>query len=1497
MSARINRNTSLLRIMACVENQNFATRRLLKDFKEMQSCQDTTFNVSCAPLDDDLFVWHGNLSAPEGSNWEGSLYHFELRFPQNYPIQPPSLKLFSEIDHPCVMSQSICLDLFNPPQKDGRGWSPAYTVQSILLQLQSFLFESLPVAESDKEAKHRKNREAKLIKKANEFECSGCQHRGKINPYPPTKEANPDSLIQTKSPLSLFQEGLICFHTKLTKDECPLGLGLSVERIARTGNMHYCNPLPDLISLKAFNKLGIRQGFSLEKFDYWIPLHLAKADWPKTLHLAKRSLSFIKTHNAKRLHEDQVEEIMIRVVASLLIKTADLKTHPSCNMLQSLVFMHGLALALMREYPNVRTKIESRLEQFINDPEQRVKDNTPNILHVLIYLFFTDKYTFAQVIGPYSLEQIDRQIFWLLKKIPELQNTEIKELDSSKVEVLFKSQAVSYSLVVMACQYLKHIKSRWNNWTVFLDYLETHSSKLPEDLENSIQKKLYFAVEHLQSFDEYYDLTDQPRKSLTDLVATLKTAIASSKSKKYHGDDSRDAVPSGPDQIKALPFKQQSLKQYISEKKLTEADDSEWRKRSLERWSKVNRYYQSMGLNLATPGEIASLLDTLLPKDYLIGSETQDAKTSFDKLCRIPIPTSPVLVDYYGADFTWRELYLKLSIEEDVLFINQSEDIVGLYETVEVSADHVKSLTLMITDSNNLKSKYYYLTKTLGLLKNLKSLTLVGVGLSIISTKALLAISKGLANLYKAGGTLDKLTFRNFLIGASTDSASCMLDIFQQCSNIKALEVRKSDVLAVKGGEFLSRLVSQSTTLLSLYFDDALTSDSVGQHLADGLMRNNRLQVMTVANHSNIGTSVANIVYNLAFSASLKFLEISANRIGDRATFIYNLQKFISINQSVQTVILNDLSQIPDSLTLEFFKSIASSTSLESLSISSSASNSGKSFLSGVGAQLFGFALSLNAHKGGKLRNLYVRNLFTPQSIRVFAESLYYTQNMVDQWFGSKLNSESQSNVEASRHNYMCNLKVLDIEGANISQTFDTGLWTKIKNRIVVGKNYKMDASLILFSILTQLTHLGLRNCSINEKTLEAIKFVLEHGYFEKSNTPTFSPKDTKIEFLDLAFNPLKKEGAKVLATLSPKFTHLTTLVVNHCKLGVSGANSLAKSALVTNLAVFDLFCNRIDVDGIRSLGNYLKSTTKLRAIDLGFNRIKDEGLNQLASALEASQNKSLVYLGLRFNLFGFNPFEAFLNTLKNKTSTRVLLIKRNLIDDYFLEQIKQSMKDAPSLSYIDLLDKQEFFTEERTARTIWIPGCDGDVGQVSSVLSKIDPNIRVLNVVKRTGRTYPNKQKGHVFAYAELSGPAASAKILKKLAKDKKKRTGLAVVMKKAKMAGTANYYYNKYISDKSKSITNIFRPTGTADRRSAGTPMRRGQMATRGGMTMRGGLPVVQMMPMMPMMMMARGSDRRLTYRGRDRGRDRRRSRSSSRSRSRSRDRSESEEAMPRY
>ena len=216
----------------------------MKDLKEIEEESVPTVGVYARPLDNDMFTWHCVMRGPPDTPYAGGVYHLELNFTELYPIQPPSVTLLTPITHPNVIGGTICLDMLQTTSKKlYEGWTSAYSIQSILMQLQSFLFKEPSQSQYDQIRKE--------VDKANEYQYTRKEARGQKQMIPFTaSESNPDFFILQKSEQELLKEEMVCFHTKLTIDQkAILGAGISITRLPRTGEIRSVSSAMDILSL------------------------------------------------------------------------------------------------------------------------------------------------------------------------------------------------------------------------------------------------------------------------------------------------------------------------------------------------------------------------------------------------------------------------------------------------------------------------------------------------------------------------------------------------------------------------------------------------------------------------------------------------------------------------------------------------------------------------------------------------------------------------------------------------------------------------------------------------------------------------------------------------------------------------------------------------------------------------------------------------------------------------------------------------------------------------------------------------------------------------------------------------------------------------------------------------------------------------------------------------------------------------------------------------
>ncbi|KAH0787301.1 putative ubiquitin-conjugating enzyme E2 N [Histomonas meleagridis] len=97
--------------------------------------------ISGSPCEDNYRNFKIIIEGPQGTPYQGGLFHLELFLPENYPLDPPKARFLTKIYHPNIDKIGrICLDVL----KADKGWTPALNISTILLSIQSLLCEPNP---------------------------------------------------------------------------------------------------------------------------------------------------------------------------------------------------------------------------------------------------------------------------------------------------------------------------------------------------------------------------------------------------------------------------------------------------------------------------------------------------------------------------------------------------------------------------------------------------------------------------------------------------------------------------------------------------------------------------------------------------------------------------------------------------------------------------------------------------------------------------------------------------------------------------------------------------------------------------------------------------------------------------------------------------------------------------------------------------------------------------------------------------------------------------------------------------------------------------------------------------------------------------------------------------------------------------------------------------------------------------------------------------------
>jgi ubiquitin-conjugating enzyme E2 D/E len=113
-----------------------AVSRITKELKDIKN--KPPVGISVGEKKDNLYEWDAAIIGPSETPYDGAVFCLKIIFPKNYPFAAPKVSFVTPIYHCNVYKGNICLDIL----KDS--WSPALTIEKVLLSISSLLAEPNP---------------------------------------------------------------------------------------------------------------------------------------------------------------------------------------------------------------------------------------------------------------------------------------------------------------------------------------------------------------------------------------------------------------------------------------------------------------------------------------------------------------------------------------------------------------------------------------------------------------------------------------------------------------------------------------------------------------------------------------------------------------------------------------------------------------------------------------------------------------------------------------------------------------------------------------------------------------------------------------------------------------------------------------------------------------------------------------------------------------------------------------------------------------------------------------------------------------------------------------------------------------------------------------------------------------------------------------------------------------------------------------------------------
>lgn len=508
-----------------------AIQRIYKDLNEITESPIEGLSI-VIPDENNPFELRANILILDGL-YKDILLHLIMTLAHEYPLKAPKLKIapgqdFGHEFHHHVFGNpqngyTICIDLldhgfFSTGQKTG--WTPAYTLSTILMQMQIFFAKDhdlihLPTKKMIEDLKSNCLKYQALIKTTNGTIITHSYNQ----PYPPlikTPSKKPETnqdLIKKK----IAFERLTCYLTRNnpSETEFPLGYPMDLSRdvydrinitplleiLSYEGYMTQLASSPEKIfQSKSFDYYNLRTAMGAN-YNYWFPLYINETLYQKNKQYIFNAISVVKYGIEGVKNNDFVPELILSIFPCLMNKMIvalqEGSLHQSYSSIEAYCHFLRLFHRLLIEFPHLQTQIDDKVENTLKNNEERNKKNLGDMGEFLILLAFS-RFSFQnkEIWSELIKEYISRQFLWVILKIDkqikgsdskfflgeemEIQKRNILffyQMNGSEMDEFYKASKISNNLLLFNYTASRHFLA---NKSIFIEKIDNNYGVIEE---------------------------------------------------------------------------------------------------------------------------------------------------------------------------------------------------------------------------------------------------------------------------------------------------------------------------------------------------------------------------------------------------------------------------------------------------------------------------------------------------------------------------------------------------------------------------------------------------------------------------------------------------------------------------------------------------------------------------------------------------------------------------------------------------------------------------------------------------------------------------------------------------------------------------------------------------------------------------------------------------------------------------------------------------------
>lgn len=1284
-------------------SQMNSLRRLMKDYKELL-LTPIPF-VHAAPLDNDLFCWHGNIRGPSQSPFEGGIFHITILVSANYPAEPPKIKIGNKIPHPFVHGDSLCLDMLEQSRSAFSGWTPAYSIQSILLQLQSFLLDGL---------------EASQISTGRNVEFS-------------QKQTSAWKMV---------------FENRDKKGE-----GTLIPEEVRELMLEVGERKPSSAELALYYKMLNLPSDQPIDFPTFLLILEKKREYRKVVEEANRfSCPEVKCGHKQHLPKPPFPELSDEDFRLMLSEQELIKKEIQCFFSKKSIFLPdkeilGVGISFVRN-PRDGTihSIDSPLDllslhSFRKKRVLKSVDNSRSITHWLPVFIEPTHGKKCMHLLPRSLGIIcsgshyNFQPEMILQILPKLMSGILIRLAKGTLHFSFKvlqGYLMFHRLFLAAVKEFPELRGKANERVQkFVSFEEERHKKLVPNLSDFACLLTVLDVKFDSIFTSYLQEAEARTAAWILKQAPELDCPPNPRIDKERPSKSFDLSASSFKIMLMIKFFNERLthRNGMSFEEICEKYDNRFGYptedlfeeasmaiKQIQKVTSFTGFYLLLGLDAPTDGSInqrlhdaikrakqknyhgKKVLSLTSPDEYTkshlknfpsLESLIQDGQLSEDEplwkeMCgnRYGVSSLPEYHKKIEFSFPWRHEYLKQSLESILEKLNDNPDFSALYKILELASPYIKVLEYRVNPTSNIKSGYYFLKVVLAKLKNLEKLV-IKKGDAELGLKGSKHLCKGLE---ENGGSIRYLDLHYTYF--SSECIEILQEGLSACKQLISLNL-EGNPLNTDGAKSIAKVIMRHQVLKDLDLSSCNIDRIGAEHIAFSLYHNKSIVHLKFSKNPVTMEGLSKILSNLAYSSCIKSIFVGKiDNISRDASLSTAVSRLLEVNLSLKS--LNFFgTAIGSTLNKDTIHALEKNRSIEVLDLCNSRISREHCFD-------LGRAVAGNQ----AIKRLYLNeNLIGEDGFTQFSQAIY--SSLKEE---SKLKEKKEKGIELSQSEIEEDLRPHDCKLQHVNFS---------KNQLNIAGSSAAQALTRFISFTESLVSLDLSHTNLGVVAGESIGA----GLKDHLNLLT----------LNLSGNSLGEHGTKKLFKGLASNTVLQKLDLTSNSIGGRGAGYISEwlQNEKSKVSQLILFGNFIGIEGARSIATAITVNKTLTYLDLGLNRIRAKGAVAIANSIKA--NSTLKTLNLKLNFINDKaaialaqsilgkPIEALSSDSEEKKFSTIskieaLSLAGNLIKPSVLAEIVDKLSESAQKTKVDVTDMLKVKIPSRLSKTIYCSPMPADV-------------------------------------------------------------------------------------------------------------------------------------------------------------------------------------------